>query len=249
MGHVAAIALLLPALVWPGGAAARDLVVYAEPTLRPVVRTLGQMWRAKSGVRVNVFVARSALSFAQIERGARCDVIFALAGDSMDDAENDKLVKDGTISPIFRNALVLIGRDAFLPAGPDDLPAILAGKKLALADPERDLAGSYGVVALAAAGVKVDPESDTVAVAESSAGVLRILADNKAHLGIVFTSDAVRRPDFRAVPLAPASHPAIEYVVAEAANAQSDPRPFLEFLKSDEAKAAFKAAGLVPIGN
>src|ERR1700730_251585 len=58
----------------------RDLVVYGEPTLKPVLTTLGALWGAKGNSRVHVFVAPTALSFEQIERDTRCDVIFALAG-------------------------------------------------------------------------------------------------------------------------------------------------------------------------
>jgi hypothetical protein len=41
--------------------------------------------------------------------------------------------------------------------------------------------------------------------------------------------------------------PPIEYVVAQARDPQSDTKPFMTFLKSAEAKAAFKSAGLAPI--
>jgi molybdenum ABC transporter molybdate-binding protein len=227
-------------------AAARDLVIYAEPTLRPVIRTLGQLWRSKSGVRVNAFVARSELHFAQIERGARCDLIFALTGDSLDEATDNKLVKSS--ASVFRNSLVLASHD--MPTGPStDVPLLLAGKRLAIADPERDVAGSSGVTALQAAGVVVDPEGGAVAVAESSAGVLRMLSDKVAQFGVVFLSDAAPRMEFKAMSLDPASHPEIEYAVGEAVNAQSDTRPFVEFLKTDEATSAIKAAGLQPISN
>jgi molybdate transport system substrate-binding protein len=231
----------------PAPAAARDLVVYAEPTLKPAMRQIGQLWKARTGVRVNVFVARGELSLAQIERGARCDVIVGIAGDTMEDAKNDKLIKAATSTPVFRNSLVLVGRDGSAPTT-TDVATALAGKKLAIADPERDLAGSYGLAALDKAGIKIDPESDSIAVAENSIGVLRMLVDNKAQVGLVYATDAAQRPAFKVVqPLEPASHPGIAYVAAEAVNAQSDTRPFLQFLKSDEARGTLAAAGLLPV--
>src|SRR5215216_2543483 len=48
---------------------ARDLVVFGEPTLATALERLGAAWRERSGVRVNVFVAPSDLSLAQIYRG------------------------------------------------------------------------------------------------------------------------------------------------------------------------------------
>jgi ABC-type molybdate transport system substrate-binding protein len=41
--------------------------------------------------------------------------------------------------------------------------------------------------------------------------------------------------------------PPIEYVVAQARDPQSDTRPFMAFIKSAAAQAAFKSAGLAPI--
>jgi ABC-type molybdate transport system substrate-binding protein len=74
-----------------------------------------------------------------------------------------------------------------------------------------------------------------------------MLLDNVAQFGVVFATDAAPRPQFKAMSLDPATHPEIAYVAGQAVNAQSDTRPFVEFLKTEEAKAAIKAAGLEPI--
>ena len=74
------------ALLAPAIAQARDLVVFGEPTLEKALKSVGTLWQTRTGTRVNVFVAPTDLSYAQIERGARCDVIFALAGAATDDA-------------------------------------------------------------------------------------------------------------------------------------------------------------------
>ena len=44
-------------------AQARDLVVYGEPTLKPVLTSLGALWRAQGNSPVHVFVAPTDLSF------------------------------------------------------------------------------------------------------------------------------------------------------------------------------------------
>jgi accessory colonization factor AcfC len=61
----------------PATAGARDLVVYGEPTLEKALKSVGLLWQARTGTRVNVFVAPTDLSYAQIDRGARCDVLCA----------------------------------------------------------------------------------------------------------------------------------------------------------------------------
>ena len=237
------------ALVPPAAAAARDLVVYGEPTLQAALKSIGFLWQARTGTRVNVFVAPTDLSYAQIDRGARCDVIFALAGTATGEAARAKIIHGATISRVLRNGLVLVGTERA--AGPidganlADISRLIAGKRLAIANPDRDPAGARAVGLLRKIGVAVD-DNKAVVVAESSAGVVNLLATEKARLGIVYSTDVTA--GFKlVVPLPLLDQPPIEYVVAQARDPQSDTRPFMTFVKSAAAKAAFKAAGLAPI--
>jgi molybdenum ABC transporter molybdate-binding protein len=237
------------ALVPPAAAAARDLVVYGEPTLQAALKSIGFLWQARTGTRVNVFVAPTDLSYAQIDRGARCDVIFALAGTATEEAARAKIIHGATISRALRNSLVLVGAE---PGGGPvngaslaDISRLIAGKQLAIANPDRDPAGARALELLRRIGIAVD-DNKAVAVAESSAGVVSLIATDKTRLGIVYSTDATA--GFKlVVPLPLLDQPPIEYVVAQARDPQSDTRPFMTFVKSAAAKAAFKAAGLAPI--
>jgi molybdenum ABC transporter molybdate-binding protein len=245
-----ALLLGLFILLAPALAQARDLVVYGEPTLEKTLRAIGQLWQARTGTRVNVFVAPSDLSFAQIDRGARCDVILALAGAVTDDAARRKTIDAGTVRPVVRNGLVLVGNRDAGPASatPADLSRFVAGKKLAISNPDRDVAGAYAVDILRKLGIAVDDDNKSVAVAESSAGVVDLLATGKAQLGIVYATDAAGQPGFKlALPLSGFGHPPIDYVAAAASDPKSDTRPFLAFLQSPEAKATFRSSGLQAI--
>jgi molybdate transport system substrate-binding protein len=234
----------------PATAGARDLVVYGEPTLEKALKSVGLLWQARTGTRVNVFVAPTDLSYAQIDRGARCDVIFALAGAATEEAARDKIINAATISRALRNGLVLIGTERgsapIADASLTDISRLIAGKRLAIANPDRDPAGARAVELLRKIGIVVDDGNKAVAVAESSAGVVSFLATNKARLGIVYSTDATAGFNL-AVALPVLDQPPIEYVVAQARDPQSDTKPFMTFLKSAEAKAAFKSAGLAPI--
>src|SRR6266436_10067705 len=115
---VVAALLCAAALLAPAAAAARDLVVYGEPTLEKALKSVGSLWQARTGARVNVFVAPTELSYAQIDRGARCDVIFALAGAATEEAARAKIIQGATISRALRNGLVLVGTEGA--AGPLD---------------------------------------------------------------------------------------------------------------------------------
>jgi molybdate transport system substrate-binding protein len=244
---LAVVAALSCMLLAPAAAQARDLVVYGEPTLEKALKSLGALWQARTGTRVNVFVAPSDLSYAQIERGARCDVIFALAGPVTDDAARRKIIHGDTIAPVLRNGVALIGTEAGAPptAGVTltDVGMLITGKRIAIANPDRDAVGARATELLRKLGIAVDDGNKAIAVAESSAGVVDWLAGKKAQLGIVYASDAVA--GFKLVvpmPVAP-----IDYVAAQARDPASDTRPFMTFLKSPEAKATLKAAGLQTI--
>jgi molybdate transport system substrate-binding protein len=232
-------------------AQARDLVVYGEPTLKPVLTALGALWRAKGNSRVHVFVAPTDLAFEQIARETRCDVIFALDGMATDAAEDRELFDADSKIAAFANSLVLVARAASAMT-PGDPRAILAGKRLAIANPDRDVAGSYGIQALRATGIDVDRAGKDVRVAESAAGVLQFLADGQAEVGVVYTSDAAANPAFKILArFDAASHPPIVYVAAQAAHADddADSEGFINFLTTPEARTAIAAAGLAPIAS
>jgi len=238
------------ALLAPAAADGRDLVVYGEPALEKALKSVGSLWQARTGTRVNVFVAPTDLSYAQIDRGARCDVIFVLAGAATEEATRAKIIHAATISRALRNGLVLIGTEGgsapTADAGLADISRLIAGKRLAIANPDRDPAGARAVELLRKIGIVVDDGNKAVAVAESSAGVVNLLATDKARLGIVYSTDATS--GFKLVlPLPLLDQPPIEYVVAQARDPQSDTHPFMTFLKVAAAQAAFKSAGLVPI--
>jgi molybdenum ABC transporter molybdate-binding protein len=245
------VAALLAATVLhaPAIAHARDLVVYGEPTLEKALKSVGRLWQARSGVRVNVFVAPTDLSFAQIDRGARCDVIFALAGAATEAAARGKIIRADTIERALRNSLVLIGTERSArnsDATSADIAGLVAGKTLAIANPTRDVAGAGALDLLRRIGIAADDGNKMIAVAENSAGVVSFLATRKAQLGIVYATDATGGFELM-VPLPASDRPPIDYVVAQARDPASDTRPFITFLKSAQAKAAFKSAGLAPI--
>jgi molybdate transport system substrate-binding protein len=174
-------------------------------------------------------------------------VIFALAGNATEDAARRKIIATGSIERVFRNGLVLIGNEAGATPNPNaglaDISKLIVGKRLAIANPDRDAAGAYAVDLLRKIGIDVDDANKSVAVAESSAGVVSLLATGKARLGIVYATDAAA--GFKlAMPLPTLDRPPIEYVVAQARDPALDTRPFIAFLRSAEAKSALKSAGV-----
>ena len=233
-------------------AQARDLVVFGEPTLINALQRVGVAWRERSGVRVNVFVAPSDLSFAQVQRGVRCDLVFARVGAATDDAERQGIIRSGPTAPLLRNSLLLVVRSAsantIAPSDQAELASFLKGKRVAIANPDRDPAGTHGLRWLRELGLRSE-DSKNLIVAESTAGVAQGLTDNMAQAGIVYATDAAARSDLAAIAALPErDDAAIRYVAVEARDPQSDPKPFLAFLGSREAHDILRASGLQVTG-
>jgi molybdenum ABC transporter molybdate-binding protein len=235
------------ALVLPAVADGRDLVVYGEPTLANALRSLGTLWNGRSGTRVNVLVAPTDLSYAQIERGARCDVIFAPAGVAADEAAHRDIVRGATLVPVFRNPVILVGNEPAVPRAMTsaDVPALVTGKTIAIANPDRDPGGARALDFLRKLGRTTHQGDKTVLIAESSAGVMNLLATRKVEFGIVYATDAIDRVALT-VALSD-QEPPISYVMAEARNPASDTAPFRTFVQSREARATLRSAGLLPL--
>src|SRR6516162_6536888 len=114
--------------------------------------TASPRWRrrsnrsARSGKRVNLFVAPTDLSYAQIDRGVRCDVIFALAGAGTEEGARAKIIQGATFTRALRNGLVLVGTKGAAGsidgANVADISRLIAGERLAIAKPERDPTGA-----------------------------------------------------------------------------------------------------------
>lgn len=247
---VATIALaVVAAALWSAVAAqARNLVVFAEPTLAPALDALGKAWRGHGGAEVRIFKSPTVLALAQADRRIRCDLVVGLAGPAFEKADRDETIDSDTTTAFAANTLVLIaqGDPERWADGDGGVAAMLAGKRLAIADPDRDLAGRYGLEALRAAGLTIDPLSRSIAVAESSAGVISFLTEKRADIGIVLATDAKEEGFVHPRMLAEGTYPKIEYLMAAVDEPQRPPDDFLEFVKSDEARAIIAAAGLRP---
>jgi molybdenum ABC transporter molybdate-binding protein len=229
-------------------AQARDLVVFAEPTLAPALDALGKAWRRHGGAELRVFKSPTVLALAQADRHIRCDVVVGLAGPAFAKADKDETIDSDTTAAFAANTLVLIaqGDPERWTAADGAVAALLAGKRLAIADPDRDLAGRYAIAALRAAGLTIDPLSRSIAVAESSAGVITLLAEKRADVGIVFATDAREEGFVHPRMLADNTYPKIDYLIAAVDEPQRTPDDFLAFVRSEEARAILATAGLQP---
>lgn len=219
------------------------VTVYAAASLKDALDHLLQ----RRGTVKTVYAASSTLA-RQIEHGAPADIFIAADTEWMDYLAQRKLLRAGSRVNLVTNRLVLIapaGQVLTLAIAPNfPLAAALGTGRLAIAEPDSVPAGKYGRAALQALGVW--PEvARKIAPAENVRAALLLVARGETPLGIVYASDAVAEPRVRVLGEFPASsHAPIVYPAAMvAASKNTEAQGVLDFLRSTEARAAWRKYG------
>jgi molybdate transport system substrate-binding protein len=122
--------------------------------------------------------------------------------------------------------------------------AELGEGRLALADPAAVPAGKYAKAALESLGQWQAAEAKVVP-AENVRAALALVERGEAALGIVYATDAIASDAVEVLETFPeGSHPPIRYPAAVLAGSRhAEAAGFLEFLRSDRARAIFAKHG------
>jgi molybdate transport system substrate-binding protein len=218
------------------------LVVLAEPALHDPLMTAGWVFAARTLQPINYTFAASTALAAQIDKGAAADVLIALEATAMADLARRGLI--GARRKLYADRLAVIAPAASKVRLRVDtgmkLAAALGTGRLALASAEAS-EGRWSRAALAQLKTW-DAVKDHLAVADSGAAVVAMVAAGHAALGIVFASEAKAERRVRVVDLFPlSSHAPIIYagaVTAVSKNAHA--REFLDALTAEPMAAAFR---------
>ena len=226
--------------------AAGTLVIFASTQLKPALDQLEtQFAAANPGVRATATYQGSQALATAVQAGAQGD-LFATDADPLAALEAAGAVVTTTVQTFARNELEIV-----VPAGnPKGIQGLqdLAnpGVTVVLADPSLP-AGKDAVMALALAGVRVNPKASVATVAQLITAVL----SGNADAGIAFQSDVVAGGSGVAGVALPAGNPVEETyrigVLRNAANPAAA-SAFVQFVRSERARAILAAAGFVPAG-
>lgn len=228
--------------------AAEKVTVFAAASLKDVLTSISDDWKAETGNEAVLSFAGSSALAKQIAEGAPADVFVSADLDWMDNVEEQGLVKEGTRLSLLANRIVLVApadSDAALAIAPGfDLAGTLGDERLAMANTDSVPAGKYGKAALEKLGVW-EAVSPKVAQAENVRAALLLVSRGEAPLGIVYETDARADPGVKIVDRFPEdTHAPIVYPAAVLKDAKSPvAQDFLDLLKTDKARAAFEAAG------
>jgi len=224
-----------------------ELTVFAAASLTDVLKEIGDVYQAKTGVRVRFSFAASSALARQIESGAPADVFISADLEWMDYLEQRSLIDAKSRRNVAGNRLVLIApQDSSLELkiGPGfALLAALGDGRLATGDPASVPAGKYARTALTALGVWQQVESRLVP-AENVRAALAYVSRGEVPLGIVYRTDAMVDPRVKVIDTFPEdTHPAIVYPAAATPNAQPAAASFLASLGDEAGRKLFDKYG------
>ncbi|MDW3118624.1 MAG: molybdate ABC transporter substrate-binding protein [Roseovarius pacificus] len=236
----------------PATVLAEEITVFAAASMTNAMAEIEERFEAETGHDLSVSLAGSSALARQIQQGAPADVFISANPGWMDALEEDGLLEPGTRFDLLNNAIVLIahGTDADkVEIGPEmDLPALLAGGKLAMALVDAVPAGIYGNAALEHLGLweTVAPQ---VVQADNVRAALALVSLGEAPYGIVYATDAVADDKVTVVATFPKdSHPPIVYPAADIAGRDTGAEAeFLDYLRGPVARAAFERQGFVVV--
>lgn len=244
-------------LAAPLSASARESVlIFAAASTREAVLSIARLAaEVDPGIDLKASFAGSSALARQIQAGAPADLFLSANADWM-----DRLAASGDISvpshhDLMRNRLVLVAPAGSVPDGiPDplsasaDLASALAGRRLAIAEPDSVPAGIYAKQALNALGLWT-AVSTRLAPSADVRAALALVERGEAPLGIVYATDARAAAGVSVVSMIPdGSHQPIVYPIALTAGGALRPaaQKILALFLSDRGLAAFSRHGFEP---
>lgn len=227
--------------------AAEKIVVFAAASMKDVIDTAAEKFKAENGSEVTASYASSSVLAKQIEAGAPAGIFISADLDWMDYVQERKLIDNDSRAVIAGNALVIAGAKDAKPA---EAAEILKAGRFSMGDPSNVPAGKYGKAALEKLGIWGDVSANAV-FAENVRVALQYVSRGEVNAGIVYASDRAQVPELTEIYRFPASsHAPILYPAALVGtpddNAQSGAKAFLAFLRSDAGQAIIADKGFVP---
>ena len=246
--HLWAAMTVLAMVVGPP-ARAETVTVFAAASTANAITEIGDLFKARTGDAVRASFASSSTLAKQIEQGAPAQLFMSADLYWMEYLAGKKLLTPDSRANLLGNTLVLIapldGKTAPLAITREtDLVRLLGDGRLATGDPDHVPVGLYARQALERMGqwAAIAPR---LARGESVRAALALVERGETPLGIVYSTDAALSAKVKVVGGFPDNlHDTIIYPVAlVAGNETPSARAFLDFLKSDAAKAVFSRYG------
>ncbi len=229
-----------------GAAQAADLTVSSAASLTNAFKELGVAFEAQHpGTKVLLNFASSDALLAQIARGAPADVFASADQETMDKAEQQKLLTAGSRRNFVANTLVLITpADSTLSFKMLSDLAQPGVRRFALGNPASVPAGRYAKTALEAA-VQWGPNEAKAVYATNVRQALDYVARGEVEAGFVYATDAASQKDKVKVAATVPTPSPITYPIATIANSPNpgDAARFVDYVASPAGQALLAKHG------
>jgi molybdate transport system substrate-binding protein len=239
--------LVAAALALAGAAAsAADLTVSGAASLTNAFREIGTAFEAAHpGAKVQLNFAASGVLLQQIAQGAPVDVFASADQETMNQAEQQQLVKPGTRVNFVSNSLVVIvPNDAATP--PKSLADLNAAsvKHVAIGLPASVPVGRYTKAVLETAQLWPAIESKMIG-AQSVRQALDYVARGEVDAGFVYGTDAAVMPDKVKVAFTVPTDTPVLYPIAPVASAPNaaGAQQFIAYVTSAAGQATLAKYG------
>lgn len=239
-------AVLTLALMAAGLAQAADVTVSAAASLTNAFKELAPAFEAAHpGTKVLFNFAASDALLAQIAKGAPVDVFASADQETMDKAQQQKLLVDGTRRNFVSNALVVItpAEGGVVLKGLADLQQPVV-KRIAIGKPEGVPAGRYAKGALEKANLWSAVEPKAV-FAQNVRQALDYVSRGETEAGFVYATDAFVLKDKVKVLFSVPTETPISYPIAVThggTNVEGG-KQFLDFVASAAGQAVLAKYG------
>lgn len=178
----------------------------------------------------------------QIKAGAPADIFISA------NKEWAEFVADGrALVPVISNRLVLVSSDETTVSDIAQLPVLLDGKRLAIADPSHVPAGQYAKQALMQLDVWAAVER-ALAPTDNVRAAAHLVRSNAVRFGVVYASDAKALDLHVAYVFPQESHDKIQYWATLLDTENAHAVAFLEQFMSEETQAEIERFGFEPLG-
>ena len=242
---VASLAALIFLMVG-GSASAADITVSAAASLTNAFKEVGAAFeQAHPGSKVQLNFAASGVLLQQIAKGAPVDVFASADQTTMNQAEQQHLVKAGTRVDFASNSLVVIvpGDAARIPHSLADLN-VAAVKRVAIGVPASVPVGRYTKAVLEKAQLWPAIEAKMIG-AQSVRQALDYVARGEVDAGFVYGTDAAIMPGKVKIAFVVPTETPVLYPIAaiESAPNPSGAQEFVGFVASPAAQAILARFG------
>jgi ABC-type molybdate transport system substrate-binding protein len=224
------------------------VVIYCDPTLKPVLRRVGEAFTAKTGATVSVFSGPPSVNLGLLAHGTQNDLLISTAETTRAAAAAGALASGPAGVAVWRNRLVIAGArgDAAALATMDAAGILsrLGDGKFALTD-ATPAATIDGPAILGALGLNA-ALADRIVPAVSTDEIGFLIQSGAARLGLCHRTDVRTDAGLAEVAVVPDSgYAPIDYCVSRTAKAWSkNIEAFEAYLASPEAVAMLGALGL-----